>query len=108
MPLGEGVGVAFSALGGRGGRRRGEEARGKGCSPVAVQLLDPVHDEAQAQARRADGQELRLLVLIYRQKLCGRETSKRVRESSCTGATRGRRTKAIQKLKLAGSVGMGT
>ena len=48
-------------------RRR--EGRRKGCSPVAVQLLDPVHDEAQAQARRADGQQLRLLVVVNRQEL---------------------------------------
>ena len=44
------------------------EEKGRGL-PLAVELVDPVHDEAQAQARRADGQQLRLLVVVNRQEL---------------------------------------
>lgn len=49
-------------LGDRGGTR-------KCCSPLAVELLDPVHDEAETQTWGADGQELGLLVLVDRERL---------------------------------------
>ena len=47
---------------------------------MALQLLDPVHDETEAQPRGADGEELRLLVLIYRKKLYRRQRVAQVRE----------------------------
>ena len=36
-----------------------------GDSPVGAELLDPVHDEPEAQAGRADRQELGLFVVGY-------------------------------------------
>ena len=48
---------------GGGGRRL------SGDLPVVVELFDPVHDEPQAQARGANGEELRLLVFIDREEL---------------------------------------
>lgn len=47
-----------------------------GDLPVVVELFDPVHDEPQAQARGANGEELRLLVFIDREELCTRERTR--------------------------------
>ena len=56
-----------------GGEREGGE--GEGDVPVGAELLDPVHDEPEAEARRADGQELRFFVFGYRQELHARRSS---------------------------------
>lgn len=49
-----------------GGGRGREGAEGKGNSPVASELFYPVDDQSETEARRADGQKLRLLMLFYR------------------------------------------
>ena len=36
---------------------------------MAVELLDPVHDETETETWGADGQELGLLVLVDRERL---------------------------------------
>lgn len=91
-----------------------------GDLPVVVELFDPVHDEPQAQARGANGEELRLLVFIDREELCTRERTRSAHtlaiappETTCGKARGGQgervlRTSAIQKLKLAASFGIGT
>lgn len=61
-----------------------------------------MHDEAQAQAGAADRKQLGFLMFIYGEKL------HRQCQHSGTCTRERERTRAIQKLKLAGSLGIGT
>jgi hypothetical protein len=51
-----------------------DDAPGALEPPVLLELLDPVHEQAQSEAGRADGQELCLFVLVDRDDLVGLRT----------------------------------